>query len=222
MRFSLVSCVLFFGALFATNSRAAVSWTDWTNASLGAPGSADGTLTLPSGAVSINYTGEVAGPTQVSGGIDYWIPNTPYLSATVPNEPPAADIITLSGGQGIHSALTFSKPLTNPLMAIVSLGQSGFAVHYDFDTPFDVISSGPGYWGGPGTLTELPGNVLEGVEGHGVIQFLGTIDTLSWTIPENEFWHGFTIGETPEPSSIVLLLLGMAPIAWRLLPSRPT
>ena len=103
MRLALVGCVLCFGALFATNSQAAVSWTDWTNASLGAPGSADGTLTLPSGAVNINYTGEVASPTQVSGGIDYWIPNTPYLSATVPNEPPAADIITLSGGQGIHT-----------------------------------------------------------------------------------------------------------------------
>ena len=95
------------------------------------------------------------------------------------------------------------------------MGRAQFPVHYDFDTPFDVLSSGPGYWGGPGTLTELPGNVLEGVEGHGVIQFHGTIETLSWTIPETEVWHGFTIGETPEPSSMVLLVLGMVPVVGR-------
>ena len=86
---------------------------------------------------------------------------------------------------------------------------------YNFDTPFTVLSFGPGYWGGPGTLTDIGGNVLEGVEGHGVIQFQGTIETLSWTIPANEFWHGFTIGVVPEPSSVVLLVFGAIPLAWR-------
>jgi hypothetical protein len=209
-----MGCALFFVACLVATSQGDVFWTDWTSASFGAPGSADGTLTLPSGVVDINYTGEVASPTQVAGGINYWSPATPYLSATVPNEPPAADIITLSGGQGIHSVLTFSKPLTNPLMAIVSLGTPAFAVDYDFDTPFTVLSSGPGYWGGPGTLTDIGGNVLEGVEGHGVIQFQGTIETLSWTIPANEFWHGFTIGEASEPSSALLLVFGAIPLAW--------
>ena len=125
MRCLRTVCAFSFVICLAATAQGDVFWTDWTSASFGAPGSADGTLTLPNGAVDINYTGEVASPTQVAGGINYWDPACPILSATVPNEPPAADIITLSGGQGIHSVLTFSKPLTNPLMAIVSLGQTG-------------------------------------------------------------------------------------------------
>jgi hypothetical protein len=96
-------------------------------------------------------------------------------------------------------------------MAILSLGQAGFLVTYDFDAPFDVLSFGPGFFGGPGTLTELAGDVLVGEEGHGTIRFRGTFTSISWTVPTAEFWHGFTVGvaadvaAVPEPSSIVLL-----------------
>jgi hypothetical protein len=196
-------------------SGANVIWTDWTAATFGASGAASGTISSLGGPVSVSYSGEVAGPTQVAGGINYWAVNAPFLSGVVSNEPPASDIITLSGGIGVTSTLTFSRPLRNPVMAILSLGAPPLAVDYDFDQPFDVLSFGPGHWGGPGTLTELAGDVLRGVEGHGVIRFQGSITSISWTAGPREIWHGFTIGIVPEPSSVVLLLVAALPIVMR-------
>jgi hypothetical protein len=75
----------------------------------------------------------------------------------------------------------------------VSLGAPGNAITYAFNSPFTIVSQGAGYWGN-GPLTQLPGNVLQGEEGHGTIQFLGTYSTFSWTVPNPETWHGFTFG----------------------------
>lgn len=191
---------------------ATVSWTDWTTATSGNPGSASGTIALPGfGSFSVSYTGEIGPNAQTSGGINYWIPATPYISAAVENAPPTSDIIRLTGGNATVNTITFSAPVVNPVMAILSLGQAGRAVSYNFNAPFDVLSFGPGYWGA-GTLTELPGNVLQGVEGHGTIQFLGTYSSISWTTPTSEFWHGFTVGTAsvvPLPGAVYLLGSGL-------------
>jgi hypothetical protein len=184
--------------------RANTAWTDWTAASNGLPGSAAGTIAAPSGLVSVSYSGEVFFA-QVSGGTNFWLPNGPFLSGVVANEPPAADIVTLTGGNAIVNTLTFSPAVQNPVMAIMSLSTAGRTVEYDFDQPFDVISFGPGYFGGPGTLTELTGDVLSGEEGHGVIQFQGLISSVSWTVATAETWHGFTVGVVPEPASFCLV-----------------
>ena len=90
-------------------------------------------------------------------------------------------------------------------MAILSLGQPGLPVDYSFDQPFNVLSFGPGYWGGPGTLTDIGGNVLHGVEGHGVIQFQGMVSSITWTAAPSETWHGFQIGTVPDPASSLFL-----------------
>jgi hypothetical protein len=108
-------------------------------------------------------------------------------------------------------------------MAIVSLGQPSVSVRYDFDAPFDIVSQGQGYWGGnANALQELAGDILQGNEGHGTIQFIGTFSTFSWDVPTPENWHGFTFGirtterieptpgnDVPVPATLPLLLLGM-------------
>jgi hypothetical protein len=103
----------------------------------------------------------------------------------------------------------------------MSLGQPGFAVTYVFgDEPFDVLNSGAGFWGGNpgGSLFEDPGNVLRGIEGHGIIQFNGTFSSISWTIPTAEGWHGFQVGiptQAPEPGTLALLGSALAAFALR-------
>jgi hypothetical protein len=191
---------------------APVVWTDWTAATNGNTGAASGIITPSAGpSIDVAYSGEVFFA-QTAGGTNYWNPGTPYMSATVSNAPPAADIVSLIGGHPGVNTVTFSSPVTNPIMAILSLGQPGFLITYDFDAPFDVLSFGPGYWGPPGTLTELPGDVLQGNEGHGAIQFQGTFSSISWTTPVAENWHGFTVGvpesTIPEPANWTIGLLG--------------
>ncbi len=205
----LVACFLLIGAPAAFG--ATIDWTDWTAATPGNPGSAVGTIT--SHGITVSYSGEV-GAAQTAGGTDYWnSAPTPYL---VPNAPPDSDIIRLwDGSSNVLNTITFSKPVLNPVMAILSLGQPAYPVRYDFDTPFNVILSGRGHWGGnpAGSLFEEPGDVLLGIEGHGVIQFPGAISSFSWIDQPGEYWHGFTVGIAglPGPSAVPLpnsLLLG--------------
>ena len=103
-------------------------------------------------------------------------------------------------------------------MAIVSLGRTDTPTTYDFDSPFDIVSQGEGFWGGDATsLQELSGDILEGSEGHGTIQFIGTFSVFSWTVPTPEAWHGFTFGirtteaiePTPLPAPAMAGLFGL-------------
>jgi hypothetical protein len=166
------------------------------------------------GDTAVGYVGEVLPNSQVAGGTNYWDPATPYISATVPNAPPASDIIILQGQSSnpITNTIFFSEPITNPVMAIVSLGQPGFEVFYDFAEDFTILSSGTGFWGGaePDSLFEEAGNVLRGVEGHGTIQFNGTFSSFSWTASPTEFWHGFQVGmPIPEPEIYAMMAAGL-------------
>jgi hypothetical protein len=66
-------------------------------------------------------------------------------------------------------------------------------------------------------MTQLPGNILQGVEGDGTIQFSGVYSSISWTVPMPEYFSGFTIGATavPEPSALALAGLAAAGVAYR-------
>jgi hypothetical protein len=203
---------------------APVFWTDWTSASSTA---ASGSLTDGSTTVTVNFTGAINPAAQTSGGTAFWATNPAIYTAPpiVDNGPPPTDIVRLTGGTAAGTqTLTFSQPVVDPVMAILSLGQSGVVVTYNFNTPFDLLNSGQGFFGGnpAGSLFEDPGNVLRGIEGHGIIRFSGTLSSISWTIPTAEFWHGFQIGvlgtggptpTVPEPASLALVALALGAMA---------
>lgn len=184
------------------NTDNTVYYVDWT-AGNPANGTASGVINLPNGShVSVQFKAFFAGGApgtllgvQTGCGTNYWSPTTPYVSAEVPNPPPACDLVQLVGGQNQIYQVTLSEPIRDPIMAVVSLGSGAAPTTYDFDSPFTIVSQGVGFFGGgPNQLQQLPGNVLWGAEGHGTIRFLGTFSTFSWTVPTPEWWHGFTFG----------------------------
>ena len=158
----LMGLALGCSVMIATPSYAVpYDWTDWTSATNGGGGSASGTI----GAVGVTFSGNVSSPTQVLGGIPYWLSN-PGTYFSIPNgvdNGPSptnnSDIIALTGGSdncvSCAQMLTFSTDVTNPVMAILSLGQAGLPVVYDFGTTsIAYLNDGTGFWGGAlGTLT---------------------------------------------------------------------
>jgi hypothetical protein len=188
-----------------------VLYVDWLEADIGA-GTASGVINVPDAdPVQVDFTATFADGSagnlffaNVDGGTNYWVPDAPYISTEVSNAPPDSDMLALVGGVNQIYTVTLSEAIKDPVMAIVSLGQPGVPTTYDFDSPFEIVSQGVGYWGGgPDALQKLSGDVLEGREGHGTIQFLGTFSTFSWEVPTPESWHGFTFAvrttEAAEP-----------------------
>lgn len=188
-----------------------ITWTDWTSATTGSSGTASGSM----GTVGINYTGDVTFA-QLGSGTNYWTEGSPapYTgNSVVDNAPIAAEMIAMSLS-GTTNTVTFGTTVFNPIMAIVSQGQFGRPVTYDFDQSFTVLSEGRGYWG-DGYYTLGAGDTLTGYELHAVIQFDGAVDAITWTALQSEYWHGFTFGldgaaqRIPEPTTGLLMGLGL-------------
>jgi hypothetical protein len=190
-------------ATSTTAFAATYNYVSWTAADV-AGGTASGTIALPGDAgVNVTFTattedggaGNLYGAQTGGSGTNYWTPAATYESSEVENAPPTSDIIQLAGGENETYTVSLSQPIVDPIMAIVSLGASGTPITYNFDSPFTIVSQGTDNWGGSSSsLVQLPNNVLQGEEGSGVIQFIGTYSTFSWTVPQPEVWHGFTFG----------------------------
>jgi len=236
MRCQIMAAMAAIALFFSGTLRAdEFQYVDWTAANPG-NGTASGIITLPDMSTVnvdfevLNFDGSPGNYffAQTTPDTNYWIPSAPYISAEVENAPPTTDILALVGGSNQTYKITLSEPIKDPIMAIVSLGQPGVQVDYDFDRPFSIVSQGTGYWGGgPASLSQQPGDILRGFEGHGTIRFNGTFNTFSWTAPLGESWHGFTYGirtteaiepTIPEPTTFVHFAIGccaMTTAAWR-------
>ena len=203
-------------------------WTDWTSWNPEG-GTAIGIITPSSGpAVTVNFqaltstgaTGSFLGVADSS----LWLPSTAYTSAQVDNGP-NYEGLQLVGDFNMTYRVTLSEPIKDPLMAVTTLGAANDSATYVFDSPFTILSQGPTCCWGTGSLAQLPGNVLEGFEGAGTLQFLGTYSTFSWKVPDPEFWHGFTFGirttealeptpSVPEPGTCALFMAGLGLLGW--------
>jgi hypothetical protein len=167
--------------------------------------------------VGVSYSGNV-----IFGGNDpgfVWEPVTTFSGGTVGNAPPTADgEVSLTGGPDTGTeTITFSKAVTDPALAIASLGQAGIVAKFVFsaDEPFTIESGGPSSnFGGTSIFAggTCPADTVCGAEGSGTVQFTGTYTSLTWTNPVFENYYLFTVGETgtaipsvPEPASLALL-----------------
>ena len=185
-----------------------------------------GSLTLPdTTVVSLSLVGEVNGTdscfsSSLAGcptGAGYWkdgvkgwqeggsavFPAGTFTSANVPSLPPQASFISQTGYVDQNHTLTFSKPVSNIVMNVVSLG-GGRVSAYQFTQDFVILSQDPRCTT-PGSLgfycLVKTGNTLSGWEGSGTIQFKGTFSSISWSVTQPEYYSGFTIGVTSKAVS---------------------
>lgn len=203
--------VLLCGLWAATSVSAQTSWVDWTSATGGAPGFAVGGLN----GVGVTYSGELdAAVTNGSGNI--WSPVSTWIGGSSTSSPnTVSDYIRLNGDFRGTNTVTFASAIEDPLFAIYSLGTSNLPVSFTFNLTPTVQAGGPSAGFGGTTVTVL-GNVVTGREGNGVVQFTGSVSSISWTTDVFENYFAFTVGTAgiaapvPEPSEHLMMLGGVA------------
>ena len=199
---------------------AAVEWVDWVAATDNYPSTnAFGAFGGAFAGVSVNYVG-ASFTTQTNSGTNHWLPATPYVGGPVTNAPGTVDGVVLGDFTSSHS-LTFNSPVTNPVMAIAGLGHdpgapsSPVLVTWAFSEPFTFLAGGqPGYFGA-GSFVQPNSTSIQGIDGHGLIQFQGTFSSLTWTTSPGEDISVFTIGLIPAPGACGIAGLAMVGIGRR-------
>lgn len=217
MRFDFHRAALLAGAAWfiVPTVQAATLWTDWsaaTTTGVSTFNTVIGSLSLGGSPVTVTYRG-ATDAVQLSGA-DWWnvvgTPN-PYAASGAPDQ---HDIIRLVGGDASRYQISFSTAVVDPVIAVLSVGDRHHQVDYVFDQKPTLLSSGAGWWGGCSSCLFVTDHTVSGLEGHGVMQFKGTFTQLSWSVPEAEYWHGFTVGAASvaavsEPSVTALLACGL-------------
>jgi hypothetical protein len=151
----------------------------------------------------VAYTGEAVAGSAITGQPStsgpYTVTFTPestYLSDSVADGPPPSGMIGVYGDAQLTQTITFSKPVRDPLIAVISLGNASTPCTWTFDAKPAVLSKGPGLLDQNGSLS-ASGRALTGVEGNGVVQFSGTFTALSFMVTSSvasQDFAAFTVG----------------------------
>jgi len=198
-------------ALFSANAFAVpIHWNTWASPS-------SGSLTANADTVAVSFSTNNA-HTNVAN-YPSWLPSSTFADGVAVDNGPAQSngIMQLFGGTTALNTLTFSVPVVDPVFSIWSLGQPGIQASFDFVGVAPVmIAGGPNAEYGGSAIT-VSGNTVNGREGNGTIQFIGTYSSIEWTNPTFENWYGFNVGiadvgtptPVPEPGQLVLFVLGL-------------
>jgi len=180
------------------------SWTDWRAFTLqtqaGQKGQATGTFMVDNVAVTVTFEGSVNDQSKTDDQAVHFI-NFPQ---TFVNGPTTGDWVALSGIESefsdgkIAQKITFSHPVTNPRLALWSVGDPVVAVQYDFGSiPVTIISTGPASVPGSTIPLTIPsGSIVQGQESNGIIELTGTFTEVPFTV-NYEDYHAFTVGIAP-------------------------
>lgn len=191
-----------------------VDWTTW-NAATTTTGQTGGSITgTTAGGVTVGYAGEVE---SLQANYPSWTPTGTFSGGDVGNPPPVSGgIIQLFGGNTNVDTITFSQAVTNPVLAIWSLGQGSINAQFDFINATPTFESGGPSAEYNGSAITVSGNNVYGSEGNGTVEFKGTFTQLSWTNPVYEDWYGVTVGVSavPEPSTYAFFFAGLALMGW--------
>ena len=228
-RCAISALALGLSATFAIPALAdTIQWTHWTSATAGSPGSATGTVTSTLyGTITVTYSGQNSG---LLTNYPSWTPTSTFTGGVVGNAPPSANnAIQIEGGGTYTESVTFSSPVTDPIFAIWSLGAPNSPAFFDFTAsePFNVLGGGPSAEFG-GSAIVKQGNNIFGQEGDGIVQFIGTYSTITFTTPNFESYYALTFGEdatltdnpngpptpgpAPEPGTLSLLGTALAAV----------
>jgi hypothetical protein len=199
-----------------------VTWTQWNNTyTIGEPSSGSATGTV--GGVGVTYGGELQNLNFTQS--DYAAFPSTFSGGVVSNAPLASNgTLYLQGGGSVVDTITFASAVLNPVVSIWSLGNPNVSASFVFNvantssvpvSPTFVVG-GPDQYAGSGAIA-VTGNTVSGLEGSGVVEFLGSFSSISWTNPQGENDYGFTVGTVsavPEPATWMMMILGFVGVGF--------
>ncbi|HEX6914028.1 MAG TPA: HYR domain-containing protein, partial [Chitinophagaceae bacterium] len=84
------------------------------------------------------------------------------------------------------NTLTFSSPISNPVLVFASIGQSGIAVPIEFSSPIEVLWST--------AVVQNSATRITGNEGYAIVRLNGTFSSISFDYLANENYVNFLFG----------------------------